>query len=131
MAAPLFEKILVPLDGSGNAERALPWVRVYAANLRTSVILLQALSKVYPLEGMPFGAGQNEAKAYLEEIRKTLLAEGILAKVRLPQSSAPDSIVRTAVREGCGLIVMTTRGASRVVRWLVGGVTEQVLRMSP
>jgi nucleotide-binding universal stress UspA family protein len=40
------------------------------------------------------------------------------------------AIVRTAIDEGCDLIVMTTRGGSTVKRWVMGGVTEQVLRMS-
>src|SRR6516162_681957 len=119
MAGPLFEKILVPLDGSENAERALPWVRSYASGSRASVVLVQALSKIYPLEGMPFGAGEGEAGSYLEDVRRRLLADGILGKVQLPQSTASESIVKIAVRERCGLIVMTTRGASRVMRWLI------------
>ena len=41
------------------------------------------------------------------------------------------AIVRTAVEEGCELILLATRGGSKVKRWIMGGVTEQVLRMSP
>jgi nucleotide-binding universal stress UspA family protein len=41
------------------------------------------------------------------------------------------TIVAAAEREGCDLIVMSTRGGSTVQRWAVGGVTEQVLRLSP
>jgi len=127
----LFQKILVPLDGSGNAERALPWVRCYAADSGTSVVIVQALSKIYPLEGLPFGAQAHEVTEYLEGIQKLLLAEGIPTKIHLPENAAAEAIVKVAVKEKCGLIVMTTRGASKVVRWLVGGVTEQVIRMSP
>jgi nucleotide-binding universal stress UspA family protein len=127
----MFRKILVPLDGSENAERGLPWVRRYAAPSNTPVVLVRVLSKVYPLEGMPFGALAKEASDYLQGVQKRLLAEGIPTKIHLPQNAAAESIVKAADQENCGLIVMTTRGASKVVRWLIGGVTEQVLRTSP
>jgi len=127
----VFEKILVPLDGSENAARVLPWVRIYAARSETSVVLVQALAKVYPLEGMPFGARAHVASEYLERVRQELQADGVDASIRLPQNAAAESIVRTAEQEQCTLILMTTRGASKVVRWLIGGVTEQVIRLSP
>jgi nucleotide-binding universal stress UspA family protein len=44
---------------------------------------------------------------------------------------AAEAIVRAAVEEDADLVLMTTRGGSPVKRWLVGGVTEQVLRLSP
>jgi nucleotide-binding universal stress UspA family protein len=39
-------------------------------------------------------------------------------------------IPHVAEREGCDLILMTTRGGSPIQRWAVGGVTEQVMRTS-
>jgi len=94
-------------------------------------VIVQALSQVYPLEGLPFGARADEVAEYLEGVQKLLLAEGIPTKIHLPENAAAEAIVKIAMKEKCGLIVMTTRGASKVVRWLIGGVTEQVIRMSP
>jgi len=127
----VFRKILVPLDGSENAERSLAWVRTYAAHSDTTVVLVRALTKVYPLEGLPFGAQEDEAAKYLEGVQKLLLADQIITKIHLPQNTASESIVQIAMREKCALIVMTTRGASKVIRWLIGGVTQQVIRISP
>jgi nucleotide-binding universal stress UspA family protein len=127
----VFRKILVPLDGSKNAERALPWVRKYAAPFGTPVVLVRVLSKIYPLKGMPFGAQRKDAEGYLSGVRRLLSLDGIPAMIRLPDDSVAESIVAAAVEEHCSLILMTSRGASKVARWLIGGVTERVLRLSP
>ena len=39
----MFKKILLPLDGSENAERALPWVKRYAAPSKALVVLLRVV----------------------------------------------------------------------------------------
>jgi nucleotide-binding universal stress UspA family protein len=44
---------------------------------------------------------------------------------------APDEIVRYAEDEGVDLIVMSTHGRSGFTRWLMGSVTEKVLRHAP
>jgi nucleotide-binding universal stress UspA family protein len=127
----VFRKILVPLDGSKNAERALPWAKTYASPFGTPVILVQVLPKIYPLKGMPFGARRREAKGYLTGLQHLLSQDGIPSEVLLPDNSVAESIVSTARDRNCNLIIMTTRGSSKVVRWLIGGVTERVLRLSP
>ena len=46
----------------------------------------------------------------------------------LQRVAARTPLVETADHERCDVIVMPTRGGSPVKRWLVGGVTEQVMR---
>ncbi len=127
----MFKKLLVPLDGSTTAEQALSWAKLYAAPEKAQVVLLQVLHPEYPLEGLPFRAGAAEARSYLQGIERELNYAGIPARILLRNEPAARSIVQTAIRERCDLILMTSRGASKVVRWLIGGVTQQVLRMSP
>lgn len=127
----MFTKILVPLDGSAAAEQALFWVKQYARRDKALVVLLQVLSAEYPLRGLPFRAGAEEARQYLQRIERELNFAGIPAKIVLRSESVSRTIVQTASQEDCELIVMTSRGASRVVRWLIGGVTQQVMRLSP
>lgn len=127
----MFKKILLPLDGSANAERALPWVKGYAALSKTPVVLVQVLPRIYPIKGMPFGAAAGESRRYLEGVERDVSALGIPVEIALPSDPVAQAIVDTAVGAKCNLIVMTTRGASKVVRWLLGGVTEQVMRLSP
>jgi nucleotide-binding universal stress UspA family protein len=127
----MFKKILLPLDGSKAAEQALFWVKQYAAADKAQVVLLQVLHAEYPLEGKPFRAGSAEARDYLQRIERELNYAGISAKILLRNEPVARAIVETARRESCDLIIMTSRGASKVVRWLIGGVTQQVMRLSP
>ena len=127
----MFTKILLPLDGSKTAEQALFWARQYARPDKALVVLLQVLHTEYPLKGLPFRAGSEEAKRYLQSIERELNFFGVPSKIVLRSDSVSRTIVATAQEERCDLILMTSRGASKVVRWLIGGVTQQVMRLSP
>jgi len=130
-AVAAFKKILLPLDGSPNAEEALFWAKQYAIPGKAQVVLLQVLQAEYPLGGRPFRAGTLEAQHYLQGIERELNYAGIPTKILLRNEPVSRTIVDTASRESCDLIIMTSRGASKVVRWLIGGVTQQVMRLSP
>jgi nucleotide-binding universal stress UspA family protein len=127
----MFKKILLPLDGSTAAEQAVFWAKQYARPSKAQVVLLQVLHTEYPLKGMPFRAGSPEARLYLQGIERELNFSGIPCKIMLGGEPVARSIVETAYTERCDLIIMTSRGASKVVRWLIGGVAQQVMRLSP
>lgn len=127
----MFTKILLPLDGSAAAEQALFWAKQYARRDKALVVLLQVLHSEYPLKGHPFRAGADEAQRYLQGIERELNFAGVPTKIVLRSESVSRTIAETASREKCDLIIMTSRGASKVVRWLIGGVTQQVMRLSP
>lgn len=117
----MLNKILVALDGSGNAERSLPWVKRYAAKGPSQVVLFRAVERG-PLD---------EAREYLQRIEREVNYAGIPCKTLVRAGRPAGAIVNAAVEEDADLVLLTTRGGSRVKRWLVGGVTEQVLRLSP
>jgi nucleotide-binding universal stress UspA family protein len=126
----MFRKILLPLDGSEAAEQSLHWAKVYGKPSKAQVVLVQVLVTRYPLKGLPFRAGSAEARIYLQGIERELNFAGIPSKILLRGEPVTHAIVGTAHREGCDLIIMTSRGASKVVRWLIGGITQQVMRLS-
>ncbi len=125
----MLKKILVALDGSENAAKALPWARKYASREKAELVLLRVAS----LE--EFGREHvhlelRQAHDYLEGVAARLGAAGPTCKVVARVGDPARIIVATAEREGCGLILMTTRGGSKIKRWAIGGVTERVLRLS-
>ena len=75
----MFEKILVPLDGSPLAEGILPYVKVLARSLRSRVILMHAVES-FPVDHLdpelePYSARavqfiQPLAESYLERITR-------------------------------------------------------------
>jgi nucleotide-binding universal stress UspA family protein len=126
----MLKKILVALDGSRNAEQALPWVKRHASREKAQVILVRAAS----LDDFGREYVHVElrlAHDYLAQIASKLQSAGISCSIVAKVGDPARIIVGAAVRERCDLILMTTRGGSKVKRWVIGGVTENVLRLSP
>ena len=124
----MLKKILLTLDGSENAEKALPWAKQFAAREHAQVVLLRVVEATR--DRGAWGRGRDEARDYLLRMEKEFNYAGIPTKVLVRRGNAAREIVDTAKDQGCDLIVISTRGGSKVKRWVMGGVTEQVMRLS-
>jgi nucleotide-binding universal stress UspA family protein len=137
------KSVVVPLDGSELAENVLPSVEELAKKLDLEVTLLG----VY---GVPYGASsagegfynttqiktfigglRAETLAYLEKKAAELKSKG-LDKVSLvaKEGLAADEIISIAREIPDNLIAMCTHGRAGVTRWMLGSVTETVVRHS-
>ncbi|MBI4294688.1 MAG: universal stress protein [Chloroflexi bacterium] len=119
----MFNKIVVPLDGSELAEAILPYVETLAQKLKTDVDLVGVCE--------PVDTRQRLCGAYLEQVASRVKAGA--AKVRqvvLPGKLVAEEILDYADKNKVDLIAMTTRGLSGVSRWVVGSIAEKVLRAS-
>lgn len=136
----MYQKILVPLDGSKLAEKAIP----YATELckgHTEVTLLQVVHIPLPLAApdvsmaVPMPDPQElrqEALEYLENIAEELRQDGINIKTAaIEQDVTADAIVNYAKEHDIDLIVMTTHGRSGFSRLVFGSVAESVVRQAP
>lgn len=139
----MFKKILVPLDGSGLAERALePAMALAHQQTESEVILLTV--PVYKDIFISSSAGfdlllpdqsldqfRQDAEAYLDEVGSVWKHSDTKLKTMIVDGDIASVIVDTAEEEAVDLIVMTTHGYSGFSRWLLGSVTERVLRGAP
>ena len=126
----MLKKILLALDGSENAERALWWVTQFAGREKAQVVLFRAVDTTL-VEPEFISSQVKDALNYLQRMETEINQAGIPAKILVRQGKPAEMIVKVAMEERCDLILMTTRGGSKVKRWAIGGVTEQVLRLSP
>lgn len=126
----MLKKILVALDGSENSERALWWATQSAAREKALIVLFRAVDTTI-LEPEFISSTVTDARNYLLRMETEINQAGLPSKVVVRQGKPAMAIVKAAMEERCDLILMTTRGGSKVKRWTIGGVTEQVLRMSP
>jgi nucleotide-binding universal stress UspA family protein len=135
------KSVIVPLDGSSLAESALPTVLDFARELALEVILLRAY-------GLPTGVvyGSEDYLPHHEELLAGLREEareylnGKVAELRsrelerlLPmvaEGSGAEEIIKAARDTPNSLVVMCTHGRSGVERWVLGSVTEKVVRHS-
>jgi nucleotide-binding universal stress UspA family protein len=135
------KSIIVPLDGSELAESVLPTVVAVAKVLDLEVVLCRAFelpaSAYYGTEDYLPGYDElkkqvkEEARSYLEGQVETLKRKG-LAKISavVTEGSGADEIIRYARTHPDSLVAMCTHGRSGVKRWVLGSVTEKVVRHS-
>jgi nucleotide-binding universal stress UspA family protein len=121
MAARPF-RLLLPLDGSSEAESILAAVLPLADRRPLRLTLFRALSR---------GAERPAAEAYLARACLALERRRIEVRAQCCLDDPADAIISHAVSDNSDLIAMTTHGRSGVRRLVMGSVTEKVLRQAP
>ncbi len=135
----MYQRVLVPLDGSPIAETILPFIEQIAGPLDMEIMLLRvvplgALDVVAMAREVPAGepiAKELEAQAYLEPLVEGLKGKAVRAGGRVRIGDPATEIVAAAREIRADLIAMTTHGRSGLGRLLFGSVAEAVLRTSP
>jgi nucleotide-binding universal stress UspA family protein len=131
-------RIIVPLDGSELAEAVLPTVVELAKALKLKVVLLQS----YRVNAIMYGYEnvlpdlnefnrelKKEAIAYLDSWVEQLNRGGLADVVPIvSEEEAAGIIIKLAKGARSSLIAMCTHGRSGVRRWVLGSVTEKVVR---
>ncbi len=130
----MLNKILVPLDGSGLAERAFTYATALATASGAELVLLRAatahtLPGVDPRERQA-GAIQ-EAESYLEQAANRVREWGFICETVVPHGHPKECIVDQARTRHADLIVMTTHARTGPGRWIFGSVAESVVASSP
>ncbi len=130
----MFNTILVPLDGSTLSERALPTALALGQQPGAEVILARvpaADDAQTMADGHRPDQARGDAQIYLDTLRLSHQQPGLTLRSRLMTGEVASAIADTAAAEHADLIVMSTHGYSGVTRWLLGSVTEKVLRTAP
>jgi nucleotide-binding universal stress UspA family protein len=128
----MFDKILIPLDGSGLAEVALPYAEELAARLGSEITILHVCD---PLEAQYrhmhefylqkiVEVTKHNIESYHQGTHKQAVKVNLLTLTEHPA----EQIVDYAEKENVSLIVMATHGKSGLKRWILGSVAEKVLR---
>ncbi len=138
----MFNKVLVPLDGSELAESALDPALTLAQQVKGEVVLLSV-----PILKHMFVTGRNgytlmlpedslaeseqELMGYLQTIVQDRAHSDVSFRMEVINGDEASVIVETAGAENVDLIVMSTHGYSGLSRWMLGSITEKVLRAAP
>ena len=131
----MYKRILVPLDGSELAKKALDHAEKLAKTFDSEIILFQVVPFI-PIYGapelmMPFIVDEKQKEAaekYLSNLSEELKKRGfkVTAKVKTGKQVAVE-IIDFAKGSGIDLIVMCTHGRSGITRWVLGSVAHKVL----
>ena len=126
-------RILVAYDGSTASRRALDWaVRLAreSADSRVQVIGVAAtLEATVPIPDAVDPASSVEKRERdLAEAASTLQAAGVRADTALKVGNPAEEIIQAGEEGSFDLIVVGSTGAGRAVRWLLGSVSDRVVR---
>ncbi|NYT05641.1 MAG: universal stress protein [Methanomicrobiales archaeon] len=140
----LFETILFATDFSETSARAMDYVRRLKDAGCREVVLLHVIDQreahVLLAEPAGFAAAEGEyeaellgmmrknAEAKLDEVRRWLEDAGLSVKAHLIDGIPATEIVRVADAEHTSLIVVGSHGRSNITQFLLGSVSENVIR---
>ena len=130
----MFNRILVPLDGSPLAEQALPYAEDLATKLGATLYLVRAIPKpdrpAAPLN-VEAVEEREEAKAerYLDRVATRLRGSNLSVETReVYGEDATEVILWVAKEEQCDLIVGVTRGRTGIMRTIFGSTMDDLIR---
>ncbi len=130
MAPGRMHTLLVPLDGSELAERALGPARQLAAARRASVLLLQVVPHREPREQPGEAAQLEAAHHYLSGVADRLRGQGVTVLVEACAGRPAEQIAEQAEQWRSELIVMSTHGRGGLGRLVHGSTAAAVVRNS-
>lgn len=138
----MYNKILVPLDGSDLSECSLPHVKEIAVGCKAAKVILMKVNEPYYLSGTVMAElGEAEVKSLLQKSKEyyvkyladkamALEKAGVKVDTAIVEGNAANTILEYAAKEKVDLIIMSTHGSSGIVRFMVGSVADKVIRHS-
>ena len=131
----MFKKILVPLDGSKLAERAIPYAEDLASHFGSEITLINVMTTAEDPETPEYKGYISKMAATIEQdVKKSpALPKGEQVSVKLlitapsgGRTHAAEEILDFAAKEKTDLIVMATHGRTGIRRWVLGDTANKV-----
>jgi nucleotide-binding universal stress UspA family protein len=134
------KRVMVPLDGSPLSERAMGPALALASAWNLEILLLRVLPPIdtdqdpmtsHDLFNDMEEKINEEAMAYLLDIKADQTIDSLSINAEIATGPPAATIVDTATTNEVDLIVMSSHGSGGVGLWLMGSVSEKVLRKAP
>lgn len=130
-------KVLVPVDGSEQALRALRHVVEFVrehGDVDVHLLNVEPAPVEWQTRGMEHDAVESQLRFRSRELtkaaREILDQAGIAHQSHFRLGAVPETIVEVAQSLGCEAIVMGMRGLGAVSGWVLGSVARKVLHLS-
>ncbi len=139
----MYQKILVTHDGSALSQKGVVAAIKLAAIVKAQIVALYVAPRAASRAidgGAPktdasaaFGRKQStdSARDLIDSVGVSALAAGVCAEAIVIESdTVGESIVAAAIKHGCDLVVMASRGRSGIKQLMLGSQTSHVLANS-
>jgi nucleotide-binding universal stress UspA family protein len=127
----VYDRILVPLDGSESAEMALPYAEAIAAKFKSEITLISVVeSENIDAKHLYRSYLDHAAEIVMRELKEWEAREGVVVRDELISGKPANVIIEYATEHKESLIVMASHGSSGRGAWLLGSVAAKILRAS-
>jgi nucleotide-binding universal stress UspA family protein len=137
----MFERIIVPLDGSRLSAQAIPFATEVGKRFDAEIILVRVIlpagsSMVSQANGMEDNAGMENVdnvfnvKRYLMNWAQSLKTQGVKVSFEVTIGTPAKAIIEMAQAQQASLIVMMSHGRGWFKRAIMGSVADEILRSS-
>jgi nucleotide-binding universal stress UspA family protein len=126
---PMLKHVLIPLDGSSLAEKALDTVK-YILPPGGKITLLTVVQNRDQLPSVPVDSGEIPLDHYLEHMALRVRLEGFEVEPDIRVGDAAEVIAQTAVTLGVEIIAMCGHERSGLEQLIGSSITQRVLAIS-
>ncbi len=127
-----FRKILVGYDGSQQSEKAIDVALSLAQCIDSHVLVFAVARPPEPLTSVEVDAVLDDAREHYEEgfkrVRERAQSHEIEVETAIAVGHPAEQIIHKAAVEHADLIILGRRGMSLFEKWLLGSISERVLR---
>ena len=138
----MYDRILVPLDGSATSERGFEEAVALARVMKSTLVLVHVIDAVpLAVEMVPPTSWQQvidglrmHGQGLLDRACQSAAKQGLASEARLIEDRAErvaDILVNEARSAKCDLVVMGTHGRRGFSHVLLGSDAERVVRQCP
>jgi nucleotide-binding universal stress UspA family protein len=138
----MYNKILVPTDGSANAKRAGVHARWIADVSGADIMVLTVIEPYYPqISALPnfreslYDDLRDEGRIAIETFKKDLeasqckgICKNVMLTTKIKEGKPYNEILDTIIEENIDLVVMGASGRHGLDKFMIGSVTERVIR---
>ncbi len=126
----MYKKILVALENTRADETLQPHIALLARTVGAELLLLHVAdgwaARNFEQLKLTESAEMKADQAYLDQVAETLRATGLKVTTHLALGNPPTEILRTAEREDCDLIAMTSHGHKLLADLFLGSTIDRV-----
>ena len=134
-----FQRLLVPIDFSEHAGRALAYAIAWGRQLNAHLTLIHVIQS---LSDVGLEMASSAPSAHLERLEKELARHmngylqqvvdaGAQGDLVMAHGSPVDEMIKVVNDRGIDLIIMGSHGRSGFNRLLLGSMAEKVMRLAP
>ncbi len=134
----VFDKGLMPLDGSTRGEAGLPYVKEIAQQINMEVVLLHVVAPgqyAHTVSGLNYFSFPEQlvekmkldAGKYLETVRGRLSDTKAKVRYEVRPGDPASEILKFSADNSVDLVAISSHGRSGIERWMLGSVSYKVL----